>query len=60
MNLRDCSSVFRAAVPREEGQTMAEYTLLLALITLGLIASFSTFGAGCLRLFEAAAKAIAP
>jgi Flp pilus assembly pilin Flp len=60
MNLRDCSSVFRAAPPREEGQTMAEYTLLLALITLGLIGAYSTFGAECLRLFESATKAIAP
>jgi Flp pilus assembly pilin Flp len=37
MNLRDWTSIFRALSERQEGQTMAEYGVVLAVITLGVI-----------------------
>ena len=41
MSLRDWFSFLRAAAKREEGQTMAEYGVVLALITLGVIAAIT-------------------
>lgn len=37
MNLRDWTTIFRALAERQEGQTMAEYGVVLAVITLGVI-----------------------
>lgn len=37
MNLRDWTTIFRALAERQEGQTMAEYGIVLAVITLGVI-----------------------
>ena len=37
MNLRTWFNLLRAAAQREEGQTMAEYGVVLAVITLGVI-----------------------
>ena len=37
MNVRDWHSLLRAAAEREEGQTMAEYGVVLALITLAVV-----------------------
>ena len=37
MSLRHWFSFLRAAAQREDGQTMAEYGVVLALITLGVI-----------------------
>ena len=37
MNLRDWHNLLRAAARREEGQTMAEYGVVLALITLAVV-----------------------
>ena len=37
MNVRDWHSLLRAAAQREEGQTMAEYGVVLALITLAVV-----------------------
>jgi len=39
MDLRDWHRLFRAALQREEGQTMAEYGVVLAVITVGIIAA---------------------
>ena len=39
MNVRDWHSLLRAAARREEGQTMAEYGVVLAVITVGIIAA---------------------
>jgi Flp pilus assembly pilin Flp len=39
MNLRSWFFLFRAALTREEGQTMAEYGVVLAVITVGIIAA---------------------
>jgi Flp pilus assembly pilin Flp len=37
MDLRTWINLFRAAATREEGQTMAEYGVVLAVITVGII-----------------------
>ena len=37
MNVRDWHQLLRAAARREEGQTMAEYGVVLALITLAVV-----------------------
>jgi len=37
MTLRDWFSFIRTQMTREEGQTMAEYGVVLALITLGVV-----------------------
>jgi Flp pilus assembly pilin Flp len=37
MNLRDWTTIVRALAERQEGQTMAEYGVVLAVITLGVI-----------------------
>ena len=39
MDLRTWFNLLRAAAQREEGQTMAEYGVVLAVITLGVIAA---------------------
>jgi Flp pilus assembly pilin Flp len=37
MDLRDWYYLLRAAMKREDGQTMAEYGVVLAIITVGII-----------------------
>ena len=39
MDLRTWINLFRAALQREEGQTMAEYGVVLAVITIGVLAA---------------------
>jgi Flp pilus assembly pilin Flp len=39
MDLRDWFYMLRAAATRQDGQTMAEYGVVLAVITLGVIAA---------------------
>jgi Flp pilus assembly pilin Flp len=39
MHLRDWATTFRALAERQEGQTMAEYGVVLAVITLGVVAA---------------------
>ena len=39
MSLRNWYHVVRAATQREEGQTMAEYGVVLAVITVGIVAA---------------------
>jgi len=41
MNVRDWHSLLRAAAQREEGQTMAEYGVVLAVITLTVITAIT-------------------
>ena len=41
MTLRDWYALFRAASVRQDGQTMAEYGVVLAVITLGVIAALT-------------------
>jgi Flp pilus assembly pilin Flp len=44
MTLRDWFSIARAHAQRQEGQTMAEYGVVLALITLAVVAVIGTLG----------------
>jgi Flp pilus assembly pilin Flp len=39
MDLKTWINLFRAALRREEGQTMAEYGVVLAVITVGIVAA---------------------
>jgi Flp pilus assembly pilin Flp len=39
MDLKTWINLFRAALQREEGQTMAEYGVVLAVITVGIVAA---------------------
>ncbi len=41
MTLRDWFAVLRAFAVRQDGQTMAEYGVVLAVITLGVIAALT-------------------
>jgi Flp pilus assembly pilin Flp len=45
MDLRTWINLFRAALQREEGQTMAEYGVVLAVITVGIIAALGLLAA---------------
>jgi Flp pilus assembly pilin Flp len=44
MDLRTWFNILRAAAHREEGQTMAEYGVVLALITLAVVGVITTLG----------------
>jgi Flp pilus assembly pilin Flp len=44
MELRTWFNLLRAAAQREEGQTMAEYGVVLALITLAVVGVITTLG----------------
>ena len=44
MNLGDWYHLLRAAARREDGQTMAEYGVVLALVTLGVITALGALG----------------
>jgi len=44
MDLRTWFNMLRAASQREEGQTMAEYGVVLALITLAVVGVITTLG----------------
>ena len=46
LNLRTYYNLLRAAAQREEGQTMAEYGVVLAVITLGVIVALGTLATG--------------
>jgi Flp pilus assembly pilin Flp len=44
MDIRTWFNLLRAASVREEGQTMAEYGVVLALITLAVVGAISALG----------------
>jgi Flp pilus assembly pilin Flp len=46
MDLRDIYHLLRAATTREEGQTMAEYGVVLTLITLAIVGALSLLALG--------------
>ena len=46
----DRDDVFHASRKREEGQTMAEYSVVLAVITVASVAVFPAFGAAALNV----------
>jgi pilus assembly protein Flp/PilA len=53
MKLRDWFELVRIQLKREEGQTMAEYGLLLALIAVVCIAVITVLGTGIQGKFQA-------
>jgi pilus assembly protein Flp/PilA len=53
MKLRDWFELVRIQLKREEGQTMAEYGLLLALIALACLVVLGTLGTGISGKFQA-------
>jgi pilus assembly protein Flp/PilA len=53
MKLRDWFELVRIQLKREEGQTMAEYGLLLALIAVVCILVLGTLGLGIQGKFQA-------
>ena len=46
MSFSDWMQLFRANWRREEGQTMAEYGVVLAVITIGAVAVFTALSGG--------------
>jgi Flp pilus assembly pilin Flp len=45
-NIAEMLDLFRAVRKREEGQTMAEYGVVLAVITIGAVAVFTALSGG--------------
>lgn len=58
MDLKTWINLFRAALQREEGQTMAEYGLLIALIAILLIGAIALFRGGLTSTFDTIANAL--
>jgi Flp pilus assembly pilin Flp len=50
----------RANLNKEEGQTMAEYGVVLALITLAVVAAFTLLGTNILNVVTSVAGRIVP
>jgi len=46
MDLRDWYRLLRAVAPHEDGQTMAEYGVVLALITLAVVGALGALALG--------------
>jgi Flp pilus assembly pilin Flp len=46
MDLRTWHELLRAAARREDGQTMAEYGVVLAVITIGAVVAFTALSGG--------------
>jgi Flp pilus assembly pilin Flp len=53
MNLSDWFAMLRDHARREEGQTMAEYGVVLAVITLGVIAALGLLAVAITGKFDA-------
>jgi Flp pilus assembly pilin Flp len=53
MNFSDWFAMIRAYAQREEGQTMAEYGVVLAVITLGVIAALGLLAVAITGKFTA-------
>ena len=54
MRIRDWYSILRAYAIREEGQTMAEYGVVLAVITLGVVIALTALAAAVTNKLGAA------
>ena len=52
MKLRDWFGLMRCELKREEGQTMAEYGLLIALIAVVCILAITAVGSGIQSTFQ--------
>jgi Flp pilus assembly pilin Flp len=46
MTLSDCLDLFRSVRKRQEGQTMAEYAVVLGVITLAVVGVFTALSGG--------------
>jgi len=53
MDLRTWFNLLRAAAQREEGQTMGEYGVVLAVITLGVVAALGALAIAITGKFSA-------
>ena len=60
MHLRTWFNLFRAAAHREEGQTMAEYGVVLALITIGVIVALGALAVAISGKLGAVTTALTP
>ena len=60
LDLRTYYNLFRAAAHREEGQTMAEYGVVLAVITLGVIIALGTLATNITGKIGKVATDLAP
>ena len=58
MKLRDWFELVRIQLKREEGQTMAEYGLLIALIALAVIATIVVLGTSLNTKFQSVVNAL--
>jgi pilus assembly protein Flp/PilA len=58
MKLRDWYELVRIQLHREEGQTMAEYGLLIALVALAVIAAVTFLGTNLQTAFSAIASKV--
>lgn len=58
MELRDWYELVRIQLRREEGQTMTEYGVLLALIAVGVIAVLLTLGPQIKAAFNSVSSAL--
>jgi len=58
MELRDWFELIRIHLRREEGQTMAEYGLLIALIAILVIAALAVFRGALTSTFDTIANAL--
>jgi Flp pilus assembly pilin Flp len=58
MHLRTWFNLTRAAAQREEGQTMAEYVVVLALITIGVIVALTALAVAISGKFGAVTTAL--
>lgn len=58
MELRDWYELVRIQLRREEGQTMTEYGVLLALIAVGVIAVLLTLGTQIKAAFNSVSSAL--
>ena len=56
MELRDYFELVRSHLSREEGQTMAEYGLLIALIAIALIVAIGLMTTGLGKTFSSIAN----
>jgi pilus assembly protein Flp/PilA len=52
MELRDWYELVRIQLKREEGQTMAEYGLLIALVAIVVIGSITLLGGNLTKAFD--------
>jgi Flp pilus assembly pilin Flp len=60
MKLRDWVELVRVQLKREEGQTMAEYGVVLALITLAVVVTIGLLGVEIDKAFKGVLDAVKP